>query len=309
MIISASRRTDIPTFYSEWLEYRVKEGFLMYPNPRFPEKITQISLSPEVIDAFVFWTKNPIPLFPRLGTFAEYPYYFQWTVTAYGKDVESRLPAKGEVIIPAFQKLSRQIGKERLVWRYDPIFFTDIYTMEYHKKYFRVLCHHFSDYTDQCTFSFYDNYLNSDKNSAHLGVKSLTHEERVELSEFFLEAATENGITLSTCAESVELSGITHARCIDGERIARICGDSINAKKDKGQRKDCGCVESIDIGVYSSCKNGCFYCYANGSPNQVKNLAESTEVTSPLICGMPPENAIITEKKLISFREQQISLY
>lgn len=154
MIISASRRTDIPAYYSEWFENRVKEGFVLVRNPMNIHQISKISLSTDVVDAIVFWTKNPVPMMERLDSFKNYPYYFQFTLTSYGKEIEAGLPSKNQVLIPAFIDLSKKIGRERVVWRYDPIFINDTYTVEYHKKYFKTLAAKLGKYTEKCTVSF-----------------------------------------------------------------------------------------------------------------------------------------------------------
>jgi len=120
MIISASRRTDIPAFYSEWFINRVKEGFLIVRNP-MNNQPRRILLSPNIVDCIVFWTKNPIPMIPQLDKLKDYCYYFQFTLTGYGKDIERNLPDKKKDLIPAFQRLSEKLGPERVIWRYDPI--------------------------------------------------------------------------------------------------------------------------------------------------------------------------------------------
>ena len=127
MIISASRRTDIPTCFSEWFARRVEEGFLYVRNPMNALQLSRIDLSPEVVDCIVFWTKNPIPMLPRLDAFNRYPYYFQFTLTGYDTDVESGLPDKWDELIPAFIELSKKIGPDRVIWRYDPIVINDRY--------------------------------------------------------------------------------------------------------------------------------------------------------------------------------------
>ena len=128
MIISASRRTDIPSFYSEWLFNRLKEGYVCVRNPMNIHQISQISLSPDVVDGIVFWTKNPTPMLERIHELDNYTYYFQFTLNSYGKDIEKNVPSKNDVIIPTFKKLSSIIGKERIVWRYDPILINEHYT-------------------------------------------------------------------------------------------------------------------------------------------------------------------------------------
>ena len=134
MIISASRRTDIPAFYSEWFLNRIKEGFLDVRNPMNNRQVSRLPLSPELVDCIVFWTKNPIPMLPKLDGLRKYCYYFQFTLTGYGRDIETNLPDKRKELIPAFQELSDRIGPERVIWRYDPILVSDRYSAAYHIK-------------------------------------------------------------------------------------------------------------------------------------------------------------------------------
>lgn len=164
MIISASRRTDIPTYYSDWLLNRVKAGYVYVRNPMNAHQISRISLSPEVVDGIVFWTKNPTPMLDKLDALRDYMYYFQFTLNSYGTDVERNIPSKNNVIIPAFQRLSDLIGPGRVIWRYDPIFLSKTYTMNYHIRYFEELAKRLSPYTKKCTISFLDIYRNTEKN-------------------------------------------------------------------------------------------------------------------------------------------------
>jgi len=136
MILSTSRRTDIPSYYSEWFFNRIKEKYVLVRNPMNYHQVSRIDLSPEVVDCIVFWTKNPMPMLSQLEQLQNYRYYFQFTLTGYGQDVERNLPSKKEVILPAFQRLSKEIGREKVVWRYDPIFFSEKYSMEYHCRCF-----------------------------------------------------------------------------------------------------------------------------------------------------------------------------
>ena len=122
MILSVSRRTDIPNYYAEWFINRVKEGFLYVKNPMNEHQVSKILINPEVVDCIVFWTKNPEGMMKYLDELKEYMYYFQFTLTGYGKDIERNVPDKKKVMIPRFQELSKRIGKERVIWRYDPIF-------------------------------------------------------------------------------------------------------------------------------------------------------------------------------------------
>ncbi len=163
MIISASRRTDIPSYYSEWFFNRIKEGYVCVRNPMNIHQVGKIPLSPDVIDGIVFWTKNPTPMLNRLDEISQYNYYFQFTVNSYNTDIETNIPSKNDVIIPTFQKLSKQIGKNRVIWRYDPILINEKYTLEYHLTYFKMMADKLADYTEKCTISFIDIYRNIQK--------------------------------------------------------------------------------------------------------------------------------------------------
>jgi len=93
MIISASRRTDIPAFFSEWFLNRIREGYVLVPNPFNPKMISKVLLNPQVVDCIVFWTKNPVHMLKRLGEIKDYKYYFQFTLNPYEKDIENNLPS------------------------------------------------------------------------------------------------------------------------------------------------------------------------------------------------------------------------
>ena len=149
MILSASRRTDIPNYYSEWFYNRIKDGYLYVRNPMNAHQISKIALSPEVVDCIVFWTKNPEPMFSRLEELDAYQYYFQFTLTGFGSDMERNVPHKKEHMIPIFQKLAGKIGREKVIWRYDPIIFTDKYTPEYHLKAFGQIAGELHGYTSK----------------------------------------------------------------------------------------------------------------------------------------------------------------
>lgn len=311
MIISASRRTDIPSYYSEWLINRLKEKYVLVRNPMNIHQVGKIDLSPDVVDAIVFWTKNPTPMLEHLEEIKDYTYYFQFTLSAYGPDVEINLPSKNKIIIPTFRRLSKEIGKERIIWRYDPIFFSEQYSMEYHCKYFEVLASKLGDYTEKCTVSFMDMYRNTERNVKALNCVKDTYEMQVELLQRFAEIAKEHGLYIDTCAEIGDFHniGVEHAHCIDRERIERIGGFKLNVDKDKNQRAECGCVASIDIGAYNTCKNGCLYCYANYSADTVEKNFGKHNPKSPLLFGETDGTDVIKERKVKSLIDNQINLF
>lgn len=311
MIISASRRTDIPTYYSEWFFNRLREGYVLVRNPMNARQISRISLSPEAVDGIVFWTKNPVPMLSRLGELEPYPYYFQFTLTAYGRDVEPNLPGKNGVLIPAFQELSRMAGRERVVWRYDPIFLSDRYTVEYHCRYFRVLAAKLGEYTEKCTVSFLDFYRSTARNMRSLHIREMTAAQQREMMERFSEIAGEYGLYIDTCSEAISLEdlGISHASCVDRERLERIGGYRLKVGRDRNQRKECGCAASVDIGAYDTCGNGCLYCYATDSPPRAAERVRAHRPDSPILFGTVGPEDVIREREAVSLREQQLSLF
>ena len=311
MIISASRRTDIPTYYSEWFFNRLREGYVLVRNPMNARQISRISLSPEAVDGIVFWTKNPVPMLSRLGELEPYPYYFQFTLTAYGRDVEPNLPGKNGVLIPAFQELSRMAGRERVVWRYDPIFLSDRYTVEYHCRYFRVLAAKLGEYTEKCTVSFLDFYRSTARNMRSLHIREMTAAQQREMMERFSEIAGEYGLYIDTCSEAISLEdlGVSHASCVDRERLERIGGYRLKVGRDRNQRKECGCAASVDIGAYDTCGNGCLYCYATDSRPRAAERVRAHRPDSPILFGTVGPEDVIREREAVSLREQQLSLF
>lgn len=309
MIVSASRRTDIPNYYSEWFFNRIKEGFVYVRNPMNIHQVSKIDLSTEVVDCIIFWTKNPKPMMDRLDELAAYPYYFQFTLTGYGKDIECNVPHKREEMIPIFQELSRRIGKQKVIWRYDPILFTGKYTPEYHLNAFEQIAGALKDYTEKCVISFVDEYAKNKKSMEGIGAYELSQTESQKFAKNISKIAQNNGMKIGSCAERIDLEecGIEHNCCIDKALIENMIGCTLKAGKDKNQRPECGCMESVDIGTYDTCKNGCKYCYANDSVDSVIKNCNKYDPASPILCGVIDENDKITERKVKSLKEQQLS--
>ena len=311
MIISASRRTDIPTYYSQWFYNRIKEGFVLVRNPMNIHQISKINLSPDVVDAIVFWTKNPAPMIERLDEIKDYNYYFQFTLNSYGTDIEANVPNKNDKVIPTFKKLSDKIGKEKVIWRYDPILLNDKYTVDYHIEFFDKLASMLSNYTEKCVISFIDSYTKISKALKENNINEPTMIEMHTIAKSFSEIARKYNLKLTSCAEKVDLSqyGIEHGKCIDDKLIERIAGFSLNVDKDKNQRLECGCVASVDIGMYNTCKNGCKYCYANYSEKQVDNNFIKHDPQSALLYGEITDEDKISDRKVTSCRECQMNLF
>lgn len=287
MILSVSRRTDIPAFYAEWFMERLRDKYVLVRNPFNAHSISRIPLSPENIDIIVFWTKNSKPIHKYLDEIDNlgYKYYFQYTITPYKKDMEENLPDKKE-IIKSFQTLSEKIGSKKVILRYDPVILTDNYTIDYHKKAFEKLCLYLKDYTNKIIISFLDYYNNTEKNLQHHNIHNITNKEMYIMAEYFAETAKTYNLKIESCAEQIDLEhfGIHHGKCIDDELIEKITGYKITAPKDN-QRTQCGCIKCIDIGEYNTCIHNCLYCYANINKDTAYKNFKLHNKKSPLLTG------------------------
>ncbi len=297
-----------------------------------PHQVSKILLSPELIDCIVFWTKNPEPMFARLHELKNYAYYFQFTLTGYGGDMEPNVPHKKNHMISVFRRLADMVGSSRVVWRYDPILFNDIYTEAYHIQAFGQIAEALSGYTHRCVISFVDIYAKNKAAMKALGIRQdvscgwnisdrqteddgyMTSDNGLNKLKIFAGKlgymARQYGMEITTCAEEMDLSdcGIGHSSCIDRDLVEEITGYTIEAGKDKNQRASCGCVESIEVGAYHTCLNGCRYCYANDSLERVQRNYKRYDVDSPLLCGRIGEGDKVTDRKMKSLKKGQIEL-
>lgn len=306
MILSVSRRTDIPQFYSDWFFNRLKEGYLYVKNPMNSHQISRIDLSPEQVELIVFWTKNPEPMLERIHELGDIPCYIQFTLTGYGRDIEPGLPDKRHMI-DVFRKTAELVGKDRMVWRYDPIFLNDRYREEYHFHAFEEIAKGVCGSAEKVVISFLDQYGKTVRNMRGIPVEELDEERMLKLSGRLAAVAGIYGLKIEACAEKTDLSsaGVTRGSCIDPVMAERIMGVPVRRRKDKNQRMECGCLESVEVGTYDTCLSGCRYCYANDSLAAVERKNALYEVHSPLLCGGLEEGDRITERKGKSIREKQ----
>lgn len=297
VIISASRATDIPAFYADWFMRRLREGFVRWRN-RFNGRVQFVSF--EKARAIVFWTKHAIPMLRHLPELDArgINYYFTYTVNDYDAErIELHVPPLGERIA-AFSMLSDTIGKQKVVWRFDPLILTRSITVEtlldkVHRVGSRV-----HPFTEKLVISFIDitRYRKVRQNLLAGGFsdcREFTPEDISRVAEGLQKMNRQWGLEIATCAESADLSGygIMHNKCVDDGIMRRLFGHDrpltdfigrdpgggsaagetgpreTNVLKDPGQRKSCRCVPSKDIGCYDTCVHGCLYCYANTSPN------------------------------------------
>ena len=273
MILSVSRRTDIPALYSDWFFDRVKEGYVLSANPFFPcGKVAKIKIEPVIVetnilggktvsgnvDGIIFWTKNPRPMFSRLDEIKDFKYYYHFTLNPYDEKLETNVPPLDERI-KTFQELSQKIGADKVIWRYDPILLSKSIDIEWHTKQFENLAKQLSGYTKSCMIAFLIPGKRKD-------IFTPTYSQQDEILKNFAEITKQNDIQLYACAQKFDWSkyGIKKAQCTDPELFSQLTGGKIKTKRLDGQRKNCGCIPCVDIGVYNTCTHGCVYCYANG---------------------------------------------
>jgi len=295
MIISASRRTDIPAFYGDWFMNRIKEGYVTIKNP-FNGSRKTISMLPRDVCMIVFFSKNPGPLLDHLNLLDRmgYKYYFHFTVNNYPALYEPNLPPINN-ILAAFKKLSLTLGRDRVIWRYDPVIISNLTSIDFHTGNFDYLARNLKDYTGKCVFSILDFYKKTQSKLARLNdlhdIKTvdLNNENNWDLLKktvvVLKQIAGYHKLKLTSCAEIFDRrqSCIEPNACIDGDLINSLLGSEFGLNKDRNQRKECRCVQSVDIGVYNTCPHNCTYCYANQGSRIVINYAGHDPESSILI--------------------------
>ena len=271
MIISASRRTDLPRFYWDWFLQELERGETRIANPFNANQIRTISLLPEAVDGFVFWTRDPshIAESAELLINRSYLFYVMVSITGYPEVLEPHAPDL-ESVVGAVQRLSGRIGKDHVFWRYDPVLLSSLTTKLDHLKGFSNLAEQLRNLVGRCIISLYDYYGKSERRlqaleaSANLRRFPLYTENRglsQEAEELVAEIAGlshQYEIPLYSCAEPtlLERFGILPNSCVDGELFGK------KHEKDPNQRPNCHCDRSVDIGFYRSCPAHCVYCYA-----------------------------------------------
>lgn len=294
MIISASRRTDIPAFYAEWMIHRLREGFCTVPNPLNRNQVSRISLRPDDVDAIVFWTRNPGPLIPHLAELDSrgYRYYFQYTILGYPRQIDPKSPTP-QAALRTCQALCRIVGPHRIIWRYDPIVFTGITQPEFHSDNFRQLAEALRGKTHRSVVSIVDEYRKTERRWKALegtpaALQACTPAQFTQLMHDLSESAKANEMDIMSCAETIDLSpyGIRSGKCVDDDLLQKVFGIQVTNRKDPTQRDACGCVVSRDIGMYDTCIYGCQYCYATRSFEQARIHQIEHDPRSTSLIGM-----------------------
>jgi hypothetical protein len=298
MIISVSRRTDIPAFYSRWFLNRLREGYALVRNPVNTRLVYHLPISGGKTRCIVFWTKNPAALVEHLGELEGFgiPFYFLFTLTGYGPELERNLPDK-QAILRTFLDLAERLGPDRVVWRYDPILFTPDYPPSEHLRLFEELTRALAGSTRRCIVSFLTMYNKCRRNLATFELLELTGEDKAAMAGEMKSLAEARGIELVSCAsdEFVEY-GVSAGRCVDDRLISRISGQELGGNKDRSQRDSCLCVQSADIGAYDTCVHHCLYCYANSNYRTALQRRRLHDPESPLLYGRLGEEDRLLER-------------
>jgi len=274
MIISVSYKTDIPTFYGEWFMNRLKAGYCKMVNP-YSQQIYRVDLTPKSVDGFVFWTKNIGPFLKHLPEVQRmgYPFIVQHTITGYPRELESRVIDFTHTI-EHLKVLADMYGPHVAVWRYDPIIISSLTPSDWHRHNFEKLAQFLKGTTDEVVVSFAQIYKKTRRNmdwAAHeYGFRwsdheAMTHGSVQNLISELAEISRSHGMYLKICSQKAYLTPevTAEARCVDAERLERVSGNTlVDRIERRGNRKECGCFASKDIGEYDTCPHGCVYCYA-----------------------------------------------
>ena len=308
MILNTGGRTDIPAYYSDWFYNRIREGYVLSRNPFYPMQLTKYLLNPEVIDVMVFCTKNPFPMLDRLSLLSAFDMFWFVTITPYEKEIEPNVPPK-ELVIRYFQTLSERIGKERISWRYDPVFITDRYSADFHIGQFRQMAKALAGYTEQCVVSFIDLYEKTKRNFP--GVRAVTKKEQEKIIAAFSEIAQENGLQIHLCCENAELvrENVDADGCMSKSVLEKSLGCRLKVPQKKMARKECSCLLGADIGAYNTCGHGCLYCYANYDKETVIKNRKLHHVSSPLLIGEVTEHDVIRQAEQKSWKNGQLDFF
>ncbi|MBN1332639.1 MAG: DUF1848 family protein, partial [Synergistales bacterium] len=229
MIISASYKTDIPAFHGKWLIERFSEGFCNVMNP-YNKRCFTVDLSRNSVDGIVFWTRNPEPFLDGFSWIRtrHYPFYIQFTITGYPRLFEPLVPPVS-IAISLFRGLSKNYGREALVWRYDPLLFTSLTGEGFHIMEFGKIAESLKGCCNEVVISFATIYRKTRRRMDDLGKKAgfewwdPGEQEKIRIAATLADIASENGMKLSLCGQRHLISpGVSDASCIDPFRLCRL---------------------------------------------------------------------------------------
>lgn len=302
MIISASYKTDIPTFYGEWFMNRLRAGSCNMVNP-YSRQIYQVDLTLDSVDGIVFWTKNVGPFINSLKEVHErsYPFIIQHTITGYPREFESHIVDASRAV-GHLKRVADTYGPDVVIWRYDPILISSLTPPEWHVQNFEKLAKNLAGVTDEIVVSFAQTYKKARRN---IDIASRAFSFQWQESENLPDTATKAliirlaeiavnyNMQLKICSQKKFLiPGLAQeARCVDAERLSRVAQRPLAQHiKLQGNRKECGCFASKDIGEYDTCPHGCIYCYAVQQREKALDRYKAHDPNSEFL--FPPNDAI-----------------
>jgi hypothetical protein len=291
--LNVSGRTDIVAFYFDWFMNRYNEGYLDVRNPFNPKMVSRIKF--DNVDLILFCTKNPIPLIDKINDINK-PILLHVTVTPYKRDIEPNTPNKKDVI-DAIKKLSNIIGKSNITVRYDPVFISDKYTLDYHIRAFDKLTQELDGYVEQILISFLDDYKNVRKNKNILNDKILTESDYESIGKSFSKSARLHHMQVFTCFEDRNLTeyGFVKGECLSHELAYKLTHKTYKNWSARKENK-CNCVQMVDVGCYNTCPHFCKYCYANYDEVKVRQNHKLHNPNSSLLIGELNSDDIIKER-------------
>ena len=298
-IISASRRTDIPGWYTPWFMDRIRQGYFTVINP-FNRQARRVDATPDSVHTIVFWSKNIGPFLDQNAhkqlTDLGFHLYFNITVNPEAPVLEPGIPDLA-TRLNHLRQLCGDLDPSYITWRFDPIcMYTQNGRHLTNAEGVTAIAETMGDMgIRRCVTSFYDPYKKVDRRIEHLmksGMPKLvfsqpdTH-KKATIVRKLADMLSPKGISLSLCCEKALTDhletahlggcvGIEPNACIDGRRYKRLFGGNPETARDYGQRKEkgCLCTKSSDIGSYDQhpCHHNCLFCYARtGSDTEPEN--------------------------------------
>ncbi len=275
MIVSASRRTDIPAFYGNWFLQKVQEGSVAVKNP-FSQKSEYVSLKPQEVGAFVFWSKNYAPFLPVLEKIAKHyhqRFLFHYTINALPEQTVKLLEPKVPDINHSMEivaKLAQSYGAEKIIWRFDPIIFSNQTPPGERLQTFAECARNLQGLVQYCMISFIDLYgkvcrrFQRLDNHSNLKLIKPTLDDRVRFARQLKYIARRFNMAIYTCCEDdiARKAAIPRGHCIDVPYLRKLFSGVQFRNELRPTRDECGCYFSRDIGQYNTCRHDCLYCYA-----------------------------------------------
>lgn len=303
MIVSASYKTDIPTFYGDWFVNRLRAGFCFTVNP-YGRQVYRVALDQNSVDGFVFWTKNIGPFLKHLPEVKErgFPFMVQYTINGYPRELETSV-VDWRRSVEHVHRLRESYGPRAVVWRYDTIVFSTMTPADFHAENFTRIADALAGATDEVVLSFAQVYRKTKRNlesaaqAASFAWSDPDDDEKRALMQKLVHVAAARGMRASVCSQkSYVVEGAVEARCVDADRLRAISDRRFPAKL-KGNRPECGCFASRDIGDYDTCPHGCVYCYAVQNRDLAADRYRRHDPSSPFLFAPPPGLRVPEEPK------------